>query len=128
MGFGNMMGGFGDMGGGGGNFMMSSSTFSSGGPGGQPYSYSSSSQTVMRRGPNGEMISESKGVQRDSSGRSRMSHQRRIGDRAATYTKQRRSRNDDWEMNEDLREVTHADRDAFNTEFSTKMRSSMSDR
>merc|ERR1712096_343876 len=55
------------------------------------------------------------------SGRQRMAHQRRIGDRSATYTKQRRSHDAEWEMAENLNEIAHDDRDAFNTEFGTKM-------
>lgn len=61
--------------------------------------------SVSSMGPDGVMVSESKCMARDSTGRAKISHQRKMGEKSRTFTREGNSRTNEWKQEEILNEI-----------------------
>jgi len=88
----------------------------SGGTGG-PYRSAQMFSSITTIGNDGVPVSESRGVSTNSSGRYKMAHQRRIGDRSQTLMRQRKHEAEEFQDSQRLHQITHDELPKFHTEF-----------
>jgi len=73
-------------------------------------------------GNDGIAVSESKGVSQNSSGRYKMAHQRRIGDRSQTVMRERQNKQTEFKDSQRLHQITHDELPKFSWEFQDRTR------
>jgi len=73
--------------------------------------------TVTTIGEDGVPVSESRGIATNSNGKYKMAHQRRIGDRSQTLTRERKNEYDDFQESQSLYQISHGDLPKFSSEF-----------
>jgi len=76
--------------------------------------------TVTTIGEDGVPVSESKGIATNSDGKYKMAHQRRIGDRSQTLTRERKNEYDDFQESQRLWQISHGDLPKFKSEFDNR--------
>lgn len=76
--------------------------------------------SVTTIGDDGVPVSESRGIATNSNGKYKMAHQRRIGDRSQTLTRERKNEYDDFQESQSLYQLSHGDLPKFRTEFSDR--------
>jgi len=76
--------------------------------------------SVTTIGEDGVPVSESRGLATNSNGKYKMAHQRRIGDRSQTLTRERKSEHDDFQESQRLYQLSHGDLPKFKSEFTDR--------
>jgi len=84
------------------------------------YSSTQMFSTVTTIGDDGVPVSESRGIATNSNGKYKMAHQRRIGDRSQTLTRERKDEHDDFQESQRLYQISHCDLPKFRSEFNNR--------
>jgi len=84
------------------------------------YSSTQMFSSVTTIGEDGVPVSESKGIATNSSGKYKMAHQRRIGDRSQTLMRERKNEHDDFQETQKLYQISHRDLPKFRSEFNDR--------
>merc|ERR1719233_1785993 len=84
------------------------------------YSSTQMFSSVTTIGEDGVPVSESRGIATNSNGKYKMAHQRRIGDRSQTLTRERKNEHDDFQESQRLYQLSHGDLPKFRSEFNDR--------
>jgi len=84
------------------------------------YSSTQMFSSVTTIGKDGVPVSESRGLATNSNGKYKMAHQRRIGDRSQTLTRERKNEHDDFQESQRLYQLSHGDLPKFKSEFTDR--------
>jgi len=84
------------------------------------YSSTQMFSSVTTIGEDGVPVSESRGISSNSNGKYKMAHQRRIGDRSQTLTRERKDEHDDFQESQRLYQLSHSDLPKFGKEFNNR--------
>jgi len=73
--------------------------------------------SITTIGDDGVPVSQSRGLSTNSTGRYKMAHQRRIGDRSQTLMRQRQNEKEEFQDTQRLHQITHDELPRFRSEF-----------